>query len=551
MSKNDLQTNTAKPICPFRAALYLRLSKEDGDNMESDSITAQREILENFVRSQPDIELSEMYIDDGCTGTNFDRPGFQRMIRDIDSGKINCVIVKDNSRLGRNYSETGRYIENYFPKMRTRFISLNTGIDTVKLINPAQLLLLNGLPNMMNEMYVAQTSNSIRTTLNVRRQNGLFIGSFASYGYQKDPDDYHKLIVDDKAALVVKRIFHLYLSGTPIRMIVRTLNEEGIVNPSTYKKQQGLHYQPKAAHQSSLWSDRTVRRILQNEMYIGNMVQGKNEKFSYKDQTIREKPKNEWIVVKDTHEAIIDKDDFDRAQKLLKRNIRSPRASEETDLFAGLLVCGDCHHAMCKKVNQNTNKTYTYYKCSTHKNRSKTACSPHTVRFDKLYNAVLMSITHMISLCAHTEEVLKNANRIMKNESASATKDILNSYLKEKEKYTGMLKDLYPDYKSGFLSREQYLLNKQDFEAKLQAVNASIEKLSASLSDENSGKNENAFLNDFIKYGNIQQLTRPILLELIDKIVVYEGGRIAIHFRFADCFIKAAEAVEENKESAA
>ena len=520
MSKYSLSAPEAKADRPFQAALYIRLSKEDGDNPESDSVIAQRELLYSYVNAHPEIHLTDMYVDDGYTGTSFIRPGFQRMIRDIERGRVNCVIVKDNSRLGRNYSETGRYIEDYFPKMRTRFISLNNGIDTQKPINPAQLLLLNGLPNMINEMYVAQTSTNIRSTLDNRRQNGDFIGSFAPYGYRKDPDDHHKLLIDEKAAQTVRSIYQMFLSGEPIRAIVRTLNDKGIVNPSAYKQQQGFRYKPKAAGQSPLWNDRTVRRILSSEMYIGNMVQGKNEKFSYKDKTVREKPKDEWIVVKNTHEPIIGKEDFERAQKLLCRNVKPSRVSNVPDLFAGLLVCGDCNHSMCKKVNRNPDKTYVYYKCSTHKNRSAAMCSPHTLRYDKLCSAVLLSIQHMIALSAHTEEVLRRARSLQKQESASSVQEALDSCLKEKERYTALLRDLYPDYKSGFINREQYLMNKKDFETKLQAVNASIGKLEATADPKKSQKEENAFLTEFIKYGNITQLTRPMLLELIDKIIV-------------------------------
>ena len=288
----------------YNAALYIRLSREDGDKPESDSVTNQKRILESFVCSQPDIELSDCYVDDGYSGATFDRPAFLRMMADVYAGKVNCVIVKDSSRFGRNASESGRYIGEIFPKLQVRYIAVNDMIDSGKSRGAAVDFLNNTMRGMINEYYVAANSESIRSTLDMERRRGEFIGSFAKYGYKKDPADRHKLVVDEVAAQTVRMIFELYLKGSGIRAIVRRLNESGVPSPSAYKQQQGLNYQSRAIGKSALWSDKTVRRTLQDQMYIGNMVQGKCQKINYKTKATRDCPPEEWIRVENTHEAI-------------------------------------------------------------------------------------------------------------------------------------------------------------------------------------------------------------------------------------------------------
>ena len=309
---------------PWKAALYIRLSREDGDKVESNSITSQREILKEYLKLHPDIELHDFYIDDGWSGTNFDRPGFIRMMEDIYSGDVNCVIVKDLSRFGRNYTDAGNYLDNIFVRLQIRFIALNNGIDTAtNNMNAATRCITVGVQNVINESLAATTSVNVRGTLNVNREQGKFIGSFASYGYMKDPNDHHKLIIDPETAPVVRMIFEKFIDCCSIIGIAKDLNEMGIPNPTAYKKLKGFNYKhPAGKKLDGLWPDSSVRRILRNEMYVGNMVQGKNTTISYKIKQCRAIPKEDWIIVEGTHEAIVDRDTFDKAQSLFNQFIR-------------------------------------------------------------------------------------------------------------------------------------------------------------------------------------------------------------------------------------
>lgn len=519
----------------YNAALYIRLSREDGDKPESDSVTNQKRILESFVCSQPDIELSDCYVDDGYSGATFDRPAFLRMMADVYAGKVNCVIVKDSSRFGRNASESGRYIGEIFPKLQVRYIAVNDMIDSGKSRGAAVDFLNNTMRGMINEYYVAANSESIRSTLDMERRRGEFIGSFAKYGYKKDPADHHKLVVDEVAAQTVRMIFELYLKGVGIRAIVRRLNESGVPSPSAYKRQQGLNYQSRAIGKSALWSDKTVRRTLQDQMYIGNMVQGKCRKINYKTKSVRSCTPDEWIIVENTHEPIIGPDDFERVQRMLKKGAKTSPVSGEIDLFSGLLKCADCGHALIKKTNRNPDKTYVYYRCSSHC-KCKTACAAHTIRYEKLYNAVLATIQRMVDIAVNSDEVLKEMRR---NQSAADHADIakqIKAQESESVKVKNLLADLYPDYKNGLLNKDQYLMNKQKYEQEQARLTRSIKRLKESLGASDSKDHTNAFVEHFKKCGNIDRLTRPLLTELIDRIVVREDGTLDITFNFCDAF---------------
>lgn len=535
----------------YRAALYIRLSKDDGDKTESDSVVNQKSLLTHFADAQPEIEAYQYYIDDGWSGASFNRPDFLRMMSDIYAQKINCVIVKDSSRFGRNASESGRYIGEIFPRLQVRYIAVNDAIDSGKSQSIAIDFLNNTMRGMINEYYVAANSESIRSTLDMERRRGDFIGSFAKYGYKKDPADRHKLLIDEDAADVVRQIYRMYLGGAGMRTIVRTLNESGIPNPSTYKCRQGLNYHSRAIGKSPLWSDKTVRRILQDEMYTGNMVQGMFRKASYKDKAIIALPQEEWIRVIDTHEAIISKEDFERVQKMLGSHAKSSPVSGEIGLFAGLLRCADCGHALIKKSSYNANnpeKRYTYYRCSSYC-RCRGACSAHTVRHEKLYDTVLACIQKMMEIAVDADEVISEMKR---NQTESSTIDLrarLSQQEQELEKVTRRMAELYPDYKDGILNADQYKLNKQQYEQQQQQLKASIENLKASVEHTDSPHQTNAFIEHFKQHGNIDALTRPLLIELINHITVSKDGELEITFNFSDAFQTAKDLAGEKLDT--
>ena len=538
---------------PWKAALYIRLSREDGEKVESNSITSQREILKEYLKLHPDIELHDFYIDDGWSGTNFDRPGFIRMMEDIYSGDVNCVIVKDLSRFGRNYTDAGNYLDNIFVRLQIRFIALNNGIDTAtNNMNAATRCITVGVQNVINESLAATTSVNVRGTLNVNREQGKFIGSFASYGYMKDPNDHHKLIIDPETAPVVRMIFEKFIDGCSIIGIAKDLNEMGIPNPTAYKKLKGFNYKhPAGKKLDGLWPDSSVRRILRNEMYVGNMVQGKNTTISYKIKQCRAIPKEDWIIVEGTHEAIVDRETFDKAQSLFNQFIRKAPQKSEVDLFSGFVRCADCLRAMNKKTNSHPYGTYHYYRCGTSRKMKKSSCTNHTIRIDKMELAVLASIQGMIDSAVEMDKLIKriNSSPVKKKESSHICSAI-DTHTAELEKLKGMIIDLYPDWKSGIISKEEYFTLKEQLTEKTTSLEKALENLKRTNEEFKNGITEdNDFISHFKKYGKIDTLTRAMVVELIDKIYVHEGGRITISFKFTDAYEKALEYIELNKEA--
>ena len=532
----------------YKAALYIRLSREDGDMEESLSVANQKELLYKYASQHEDIEIVDCFVDDGWSGANFERPGFMQMMSAIYARQVNCVIVKDGSRFGRNASQSSRYISEVFPRLKVRYIAVNDAIDSCKSQGIAVDFLNHSIRAMFNEFYLADCSQKIRSSLNVLKEKGCAVAAFAKYGYLKDPADRHKLVIDDEAADVVRLIFRLYLNGTGIRGIVRYLNDHHIPNPSTYKQQKGLNFRSRTIGGSPLWSDKTVRRTLKDEMYIGNMVQGKQRKVSYKDKAVISTDESEWSRVEGTHEAIVSREDFEKAQRMLRRGVKAVKNKGEMNLFAGLLYCADCGHALIKKVNRNPDKTYVYYRCSTHC-KCKTACEAHTIRFDKLYDAVLISIQKMVDVAVNADEVLAE----MKSRQTLDMKVSLRSQLESQERELVRIKELsaglYPDLKSGLLNTEQYLINKEKFEEQQERIEESIASLKKSLDDSQSQNQNNAFIEHFKQHGNIDALNRPLLTELVDHILVSKDSSLDVAFNFSDAFVDA-QAIIESKDPA-
>ena len=544
---------TLSNLSPWRAALYIRLSRDDGDKPESNSVTNQREILKEHLKLRPDIAIYDIYIDDGWSGTNFDRPGFQRMMEDIYAGHVNCVVVKDLSRFCRNASEGGQYLDNIFVRYRVRFIAINNGLDTASgNMNAATQLISVGVTNVINESVAATTSVNVRGTLNVNRQQGKFIGSFPTYGYLKDPNDHHKLIIDEETAPIVRMIFEDFIRGCSIMGIAKKLNAMGIPNPSAYKRSKGLRYRhPAGEKNDGLWPDSSVRRILRNEMYIGNMIQGKNTTISYKIQPCRAVPKEDWIRVEGTHEAIIDRNTFEKAQSLFNRNIRKSVKNDEILLFSGLIRCGHCGRIMSKKTNRHSYGTYHYYRCTTHNRMDTGKCTAQTIRVDRLEKAVLVYLQTMVDISVEYEALLDKIRRSSsrKNSSAALEKTLAQQQ-SQRESYQKAMLELYPDWKSGILSQSEYLSLKADLLSKIQALDTSISQLQQTLDQYAGGMvQENAFLSSFQRYHNFTELNRAMLVELVKEIRIFEGGRLEIVLNFQDELKALTDYLDMNRDA--
>lgn len=536
----------------WKPALYVRLSREDGDREESDSIANQRDMLAEFAAAQDDLAAPAFYTDDGYTGTDFDRPGFRRMMDDLRAGTVDCVIVKDLSRFGRNYVGVGEYLEQVFPLLDVRFISVNDRVDSF--LDPRSVNnLVVPFKNIINDEYCRDISNKVRASLDLKRRQGKFIGSFASYGYRKDPADHSRLLVDGQAAAVVRDIFDWFVGGMSVLGIAKRLNEMGVPNPSAYKRRQGMNYRHPASDKlDGLWPDSSVRRILRNRLYTGTMVQGKNRIKSYKLHVSEAVPEADWIEVAATHEAIIPAELFERAQALFTRDTRTAPAQKEVYLFSGFLRCADCGRAMHRKTISQPYGDYHYYICSTFKKQHSGACTKHTIRSDRLEQAVLEALRHQIALAVEMDELVAEINRSStRGHNAKRLLDERAQLEAEREHVEQMKLSLYPDWKAGDISREEYHQLKTQFEQRQAGLDGRIAAVQARIDEVQNGVDEtNSFLTQFVQYRSLQKLTREAVAGLIDMIYVHEGGGITIRFKFSDAYAAAKEYIRDHGQTA-
>lgn len=516
----------------FNAAAYIRLSREDGDKAESDSISNQRRLIADYIKEKEDLAVYDTYVDDGFTGTDFNRPSFQRMIDDIEAGKVNCVIVKDLSRFGRDYIDTGRYLERYFPERDVRFISVTDSIDSAK---QAYDMLLP-IKNIFNEQYARDISKKIHAAVRTKQKAGEFIGAFASYGYRKASADKNRLVVDAYAAEIVRRIFELYIRGCGKLRIAAILNEEGIVCPSEYKKINGENYRnARRLNSTSYWTYSTINRILQNEMYIGNMVQGR--KHQQMRSRARTAERSEWIVVEGTHEAIIDKDTWEKTQELLKRRTRNINLQRNTAVFAGFLKCGDCGRALVKKTyasehNGKKSESGTNYYCGTYVRSGRQYCTPHKIGHEVLENIILDDLKVMLQSMDNLKELAAGgmAGSMAVPDSREAAEITIQAEL---EKIRKLKKAVYEDYREELISKEEFVSYRQDYAQKEELL---VKQLSC-VEKKNGSAEENVFdtawFQRLLEYREVEKLDRAVVVEMLHEIKVYENHKVKITYNFS------------------
>ena len=541
----------------WRVALYIRLSQQDEDNgqdkHESNSVTSQKTLLNDFVEENDDLIVYDTYVDDGFSGTDFDRPSFQRLLEDMKNEKINCIIVKDLSRLGRNHYEAGNYIEKVFPLFNIRFIAINDFIDSFK--NPESVnTILLPFKNLINDEYARDVSIKIRSSLNGKKKKGEFVGSFPSYGYVKDEKDKHKLVIDEIAADIVKKIFDWHVNlGLGKIAICHKLNDLGILNPTGHKKiELRQNYENCGIVDNTYtWTPSTVRNILKNEVYIGNTVQGKRRAKSYKIHKIVNVPEEEWVRVENTHEPIIDKETFKKAQELSRRDTKVSQKTKELSIWAGFLKCADCGRAMNKKSSTNkSGSKYEYYICSTYRKKSNKLCTKHTIKEELLEKAVIQAINLHIDLLTNIEEMIKQINQSsfqnLKNEN---TENMIKAKQIELSKISNIKRTLYEDWKNEDITRDEYLEYKQKYENDIERLKQNIESLEIEKQKyENQNTTNNEWIEKFKEKKNVTKLTRDIIMELIDCIYVQENGNITIRFKFEDEFKRCRDYIKNNKE---
>ena len=522
----------------FKVAIYLRLSKEDDDlscssgaKSESNSISNQRKLIYDFMKSHPELELYDEYKDDGKSGSNFDRAEFQRMMKDIEAGKVNCVVVKDQSRFGRDYIDVGKYKEKIFPKLGVRFITINEGYDSLSATSSDDLAFT--INSFVYDFYIRDISTKIRTNLTAKKQNGEYAGAFVAYGYVKDSNDKSKLVVDQFAADVVRDIFRWKIEGLSPQNIAVRLNELGIPSPAEYKKLSGSNY--KTSFQTSskaVWSHVSVRRILKNEIYLGVMIQGKRTTPNYKTKTVVTKAESEWLRVEGTHEAIISVRDFELVQELLRDDTHCRAGDVTVPVYAGRIYCGDCGATAVRKTVSYAGKRYVYYVCNANKH-DKTVCSRHSIREDILGQVIYQTIRHQIDLLLDVDKALRQFENLSWEKHKLKQLDASIEIQEEVVRKNNTLRlGIYEDLRAGLLDRSEYESLKKELAERIAEATAAIEKLNKEKREILDGvSKQQSWIEQFRQYENVTELTRPMVIHLIERINIFEDSNIEIVFR--------------------
>lgn len=525
----------------YKAALYCRLSFDDGNFGGSVSIETQKILLEQYCKDHK-ITDYKFYCDDGCSGTNFDRPSFKKMLSDIDEGKINLVIVKDLSRFGRNYVEAGMYVQR-FTDSNIRFIAADDNYDS--LVNSDDLLF--PIKNVVNEMYARDVSKKTKAAKKAKARDGQFIGSKAPFGYKIDPNDRHHLIVDEPAAQVVKRIFRLASEGVGYNKMAKIFREEKVLTPIAYFNLNNPDYFKSDYWRKEFdWHVTSIRAILNNEVYLGKLVYGKQRNKSMKSKEKVRNPKEDWIVVENCHEPIITQELWDTVHKILNAKHRPAKAGE-VQMFAGLLYCSDCGH--CLTYSQKQRKDGSYhgaYSCWMYKTHGKEYCASHYITFDTIYELVLIDIQrNLFQYRKNTDKFKSILSRKYQSDSQKQAEQITLEYEQKQkrcEELDKIISRLYEDNVLGRIGDERYESMSQSYELEQVEIKKALPILKSKI-DELKRQSDCAdnFINVIKKYTIIDKLDAAILNELIDKIVVHhkeqaEDGRtfqqIEIYYRF-------------------
>lgn len=526
----------------YNVAIYLRLSRDDedidGNKAESNSISSQRDMIRSFIRKQDNMEIYDIYVDDGWSGANFDRPEFKRMMKDIEAGNVDCVIVKDLSRLGRDYIEAGRLIQKTFPAFSVRFIALTDQFDSLT-ADYNETSLVVPVKNFVNDSYSRDISGKVRSHQKVKRENGDFIGAFAVYGYKKSEDNRNLLVPDDYAADIVRKIFAWKIEGYSNLAIAELLDDLGILSPMEYKKMKGEKFQTGfMTRVKTKWSAVAVKRILTNENYTGTLVQGKEEKVNYKVKKSVMKPEEEWTKVQEAHEAIISMEDFEIVQDLLKIDTRAGAGEKKSHIYAGILFCGDCMEPMIRRVNRYKGKETVSFICST-KNKSG-ECSRHTISESDLNHLVLTGLRQQVSLFLNKSKVLNAIEQMEINfeEIAAFDKEIERLH-SEQDKYLTLRAGLYEDLKKQIISEEDFKNFREIYEQRYQELQQAIHNQEETIKKLfKSGVTAGINLERMKNVMQITELDRVTLVSFVKRILVYEDKRVYLELWYKELFSK-------------
>lgn len=532
----------------YKAAAYLRLSYTDDRSAESDSISTQRKLIQDFLVLHPDIELVSEQIDDGYSGILFNRPAFQAMLSDIKNGTVNCVIVKDLSRLGREHVDTSRYLRQIFPALGVRFIAVTDHIDSEDEHTGDDLVV--SIKSILNDNYCRDISIKTRSALQAKRQNGDYVGACPIYGYRRDPENKNHLVPDEYAAQVVRDIYRLRINGASADRIATELNRLGVLSPLAYKISKGLPHPTGgcADHPGVKWSAVTVIRILQDETYTGTLVQGRQTTHNYKLKNQIKKLPEEWVRTENAHEAIISRQDFDLVQKLAQLDTRAAAGKDSVYLFSGILVCGCCGGRMTRKVNTYKGRKYVYYRCPTGKAHG---CShPAMIREDVLVQCVLACLQAHIKSVISLGELLANISeeRINRNLVEGYKAQIAETEV-QLAQITRFKTSLYENFASGIIDKSEYKSLSRHYTTQAEQLRDAISSLQHEMEQALNNSNDRLkWVKQFREFETMSTLDRRAVVTLIQSIRVVSKEELQIHFRFQDEYEKALKMLSSCKE---
>ena len=540
----------------YRTAIYCRLSREDGDKVESNSIASQRAICEDYIARHDDLEIvCEPFVDDGYSGVSFNRPNFKKLEDAIRKGAIDCIVVKDLSRFSRNYIDGGRYLEKIFPQLGIRFIAVNDAYDSLT-GDPQSDSFVIPFKNLINDSYCKDISMKIRSSLEVKQKNGEFVGAFAPYGYKKSPDNKNQLIVDEAVSEYVQMIFAMYKDGFSIGRIAARLNQMGVLSPMEYKHSAGVKFDTVfKTGDTAKWTYKAVQRILTNEVYIGVLAQGKRGNV---------KDKDEWIVFPNTHEAIISREDFQKVQDILQAASEARQTSMQkteeiratlVNLFEGKIVCADCGKKMYfhrKRIDKDKRgRWYAYYECSTSVTRRYEHCTSHYTRQDSLVANVLAAIQLQVEAALDYDKLL---DKLRGSEGEKNIRDQQNALITSLNlRLNGVSKKrtrLYEDYAEGLLDETEYSFAKKSYDEQYADLSRRLDEAVQRRSKFDEAMSvDNKWITLMKSVSTATQLSQDLVDESVELVKVHEGGAVELIMKYGDIYELTIQSIKEVQEA--
>lgn len=539
----------------YNVGVYVRLSIEEcRDRKDSDSLENQKNIIYDYISKDPALKIFTVYADNGETGTNFDRPEFQRMMYDISKGFVDCVIVKDLSRFGREYVETSDYIDRFFPLIGVRFIAINDNYDSNVLKSSDGVVI--PFKNIINTIYAKDISKKSSTALRIKQAKGEFIGAYAPYGYLKDPNDRHTLIIDEETAPIVRDVFKWKSEGLSTVSIARRLTEMNIDPPCKYRYKKGILKDKKFANQS-FWQTVTIKTIIGNPVYLGHITQGRRKSRFYEGkQEERVAPEN-WIIVKNTHLPIITKDIFDKAHEIMNERKEQYNSNlgkynnlrKSENMFKGKVVCGECGTRLVRDRNIKNDKVNYLFVCPTHANVLD-KCSFLQMRENDLINITLSLIKNQIFHAIELEKVLANVKKRpeIRERIIRIDKDIRDataniSYIKDGRK------QLFSDFTDKIVSQDEYKYAKEQYDIDYRMENERLLYLQKQQEVLKSSFTENKWIKELKKYKSVKMLSKEIIDTFISKIKIYSNKTVEIEWNFGDFYEQRLRALKAGDAS--